>query len=110
MTDAYASQDRYIATLGCVDEMAFLNQNCSPIGRAFLIEYVEHLTATPHVLRKLMGSPSQVHTIDNLAASLDQLLFMLRGKEEDDYCCKDECCGCGNYECCPQQQTTTEEM
>ena len=82
MTDAYASQDRYIATLGCVDEMAFLNQNCSPIGRAFLIEYVEHLTATPPVLKKLMGSPSQVHTIDNLTASLDQLLSMLRGVED----------------------------
>ena len=47
-----------------------------------IIEYVEYLTATPHVLRKLMGSPSQVHTIDNLAASLDQLLSMLRGEEE----------------------------
>ena len=47
-----------------------------------IIEYVEYLTATPHVLRKLMGSPSQVHTIANLAASLDQLLSMLRGEEE----------------------------
>jgi len=64
------------------DEMAFLNKNCSPIGRAFLIEYVEHLTATPHVLRMMMGSPSQEHTIDNLAASLDRLLSMLRGEEE----------------------------
>ena len=24
-------------------------------------------------------------------------------------CCLDECCGCGNHECCPQQQKTTEE-
>jgi len=52
------------------------------MNRDEIIEYVEHLTATPHVLRKLMGSPSQMHTIDNLAGSLDQLLNLLRGEEE----------------------------
>jgi|TARA_R110000824_G_scaffold15306_4_gene64536 hypothetical protein len=48
----------------------------------WIIEYVEHLTATPHVLRMMMGSPSQEHTIDNLEASLHQLLDRLRGEEE----------------------------
>jgi len=48
-----------------------------------LIEYVIHLSATPHVLRKLWGSPSQVHTIDNLAASLYQLLDLLQEEEEE---------------------------
>lgn len=43
-----------------------------------IIEYVEHLTATPHVLKKLMGSPSQEHTIDNLALSLENLLSLLK--------------------------------
>ena len=28
----------------------------------------------------------------------------------DVFCCSDECCGCGNHECCPQQQKTTEEL
>tara|TARA_R110000824_G_scaffold15306_2_gene64519 strand:+ start:8749 stop:8910 length:162 start_codon:yes stop_codon:yes gene_type:complete len=48
-----------------------------------IIEYVEHLTATPHVLKELMGSPSQEHTINNLAASLKQLLHLLREGEND---------------------------
>ena len=52
------------------------------MNRDAIIEYVEHLTATPHVLRKLMGSPSQMHTIDNLAASLYQLLDLLQEEEE----------------------------
>ena len=47
-----------------------------------IIEYVEYLTVTPRVLRKLMGSPAQVHTIDNLVVSLDRLLERLRGEEE----------------------------
>ena len=51
-----------------------------------IIEYVDCLTATPHVLRKLMGSPSQVHTIDNLALSLDRLLERLR---EEGWFCKE---------------------
>tara|TARA_R100001244_G_C5140374_1_gene127749 strand:- start:681 stop:854 length:174 start_codon:yes stop_codon:yes gene_type:complete len=48
----------------------------------WIIEYVEHLTATPHVLKKLMGFPSQEHTINNLAASLKHLLKLLREEEE----------------------------
>lgn len=30
-------------------------------------------------------------------------------EEEKIDCCADECCGCGIYPCCPQQQETTEE-
>lgn len=52
------------------------------MNRDEIIEYVDCLTATPHVLRKLWGSPSQEHTIDNLALSLDRLLERLREEEE----------------------------
>ena len=41
MTDAYASQDRYIATLGCVDEMAFLNLCSFTLGHTILEENLE---------------------------------------------------------------------
>jgi len=52
------------------------------MNRDAIIEYVIHLTATPNVLKKLMGSPSQEHTINNLAASLYQLLDLLQEEEE----------------------------
>ena len=43
-----------------------------------IIEYVGHLQATPDVLKQLIGSPSQIHTIANLTASLEHLLYILR--------------------------------
>lgn len=52
------------------------------MNRKEIIEYVEYLTATPKVLLMMMGSPSQEHCIDNLAASLDTLLGLLREGEE----------------------------
>ena len=52
------------------------------MNREETIEYVEYLTATPSVLRQLAGSPSQLHTIDNLDASLHKLLGLLREEEE----------------------------
>ena len=42
------------------------------------IEYVDYLLATPDVLERLMGSPSQIHTINNLTASLEKLLDILK--------------------------------
>ena len=48
------------------------------MNRDEIIEYVEYLTATPPVLKKLMLSPSQEHTIDNLALSLENLLSRLQ--------------------------------
>jgi len=50
---------------------------------ADIIEYVTHLTATPDVLKTLMGSPSQIHTIVNLTMSLEHLLCILRESEEE---------------------------
>jgi hypothetical protein len=43
-----------------------------------IIEYVGYLLATPDVLEQLMGSPSQIHTINNLTASLEKLLDILK--------------------------------
>ena len=43
-----------------------------------IIEYVGYLLATPDVLEQLMGSPSQIHTINNLTGSLEKLLDILK--------------------------------
>ena len=50
---------------------------------ADVIEYVTPLLATPDVLKQLMGSPSQIHTIVNLTASLEHLLYILRNGENE---------------------------
>ena len=43
-----------------------------------VIEYVGYLLATPGVLEQMMGSPSQIHTINNLTGSLENLLDILK--------------------------------
>lgn len=53
------------------------------VKEADVIEYVIPLLATPGVLKQLMGSPSQIHTIVNLTASLEHLLYILRESEEE---------------------------
>ena len=52
------------------------------MNRDEIIEYVEYLTATPPLLKRLMGSLSQEHTINNLALSLENLLSRLKEEEE----------------------------
>ena len=47
-----------------------------------IIEYVGYLLATPDVLEQLMGSPSQIHTINNLTESLEKLLDILKDRDE----------------------------
>ena len=48
-----------------------------------IIEYVGYLLATPDVLEQLMGSPSQIHTINNLTESLEKLLDILKDKASE---------------------------
>jgi hypothetical protein len=48
-----------------------------------IIEYVGYLLATPDVLEQLMGSPSQIHTINNLTNSLEKLLEKLKNKASE---------------------------
>ena len=48
-----------------------------------IIEYVAYLLATPDVLEQLMGSPSQIHTINNLTHSLEKLLEKLKNKASE---------------------------
>ena len=48
-----------------------------------IIEYVGYLLATPDVLERLMGSPSQIHTINNLTNSLEKLLEKLKNKASE---------------------------
>jgi len=48
-----------------------------------IIEYVGYLLATPDVLEQLMGSPSQIHTINNLTRSLEKLLDILKANASE---------------------------
>jgi len=70
------------------EDLDYIEQLVAELKRCYekedeIIEYVAYLLATPDVLEQLMGSPSQIHTINNLNNSLEKLLEKLKNKASE---------------------------